>query len=90
MSLSQKIDAECAQMRLRFHDDEEKFSWLPMLLDAYAIIDKGIAFAIKEEENRRNAKLSCKKGCDNCCRTHKDIQFILLSLSGFTGTLWKR
>jgi len=82
MGLSQKIDTECAQMRLRFHDDEAKFSWLPMLLDAYAIIDKGTTTAIKGEEERRNAKLSCKKGCDNCCRTHKDIPVYPLELVG--------
>lgn len=44
-----------------------------MLLDAYAIIDKGVAVAIDNEKKRRKERLACRKGCDNCCRTHKDI-----------------
>lgn len=44
-----------------------------MLLDAYEIIDKGIVVAIDDEKKRRKVRLACRNGCDNCCRTHKDI-----------------
>lgn len=59
-------------MRLKF-PEESKFPWLPLLLDAYEIIDNGVEVAINEEENLSSKKLACKKGCDNCCSTHKDI-----------------
>ncbi|TAL26154.1 MAG: YkgJ family cysteine cluster protein, partial [Nitrospirae bacterium] len=61
---------------------ELKFKWLPMLLDAYAIVDDGIAVAVSAEEEKRNIKLACKKSCDNCCRTHKDIPVYPLELVG--------
>ena len=51
-----------------------------MLLDAYAIIDKGIAVAIKEYEEKSTARLACKKGCAHCCSTHKDIPVYPLEL----------
>jgi len=82
MDNSQKINDKCDSMRLSFSDDELRFKWLPMLLEAYAIIDSGIAIAITDEEKKRNVKLSCKKGCDNCCRTHKDIPVYPLELVG--------
>ncbi len=75
-------DKEYIQIRLSFPDDESKFSWLPMLLDAYAIVDKGIAVAIKEQEEKRTITLACNKGCAHCCRTHKDIPVYPLELVG--------
>ncbi len=69
-------------MRLHFPDDESKFGWLPMLLDAYAIIDRGVAAAITREEKRQNTKVACKKGCSSCCHTHKDIPMYPLELVG--------
>jgi Fe-S-cluster containining protein len=68
--------------RLRFPEDEQRHSWLPMLLDAYAIIDCGITLAIKREERRRNVTLACRKGCDHCCHTHKDIPLFPLEMVG--------
>ncbi len=47
--------------------------WLPMLLDAYAIADTGIAIAVRNEEKKRNKKLACGKGCGNCCASQKDL-----------------
>ncbi|MEK6652071.1 MAG: YkgJ family cysteine cluster protein [Nitrospirota bacterium] len=82
MSDSHRTDNKCLSTRVQFPDDESKFRWMPMLLDAYAIVDEGIAIAISEEEDKRNIKLSCKKGCDNCCRTHKDIPVYPLELVG--------
>jgi len=68
--------------RVSFPDEESKFPWLTMLLDAYAIIDEGVAAAIQEREEKSGATLACKKGCDNCCRTHTDIPLYPLELVG--------
>ncbi len=59
--------------RLRFPEDEKKLPWLPLLLDAYAIADTGVAIAIRDEEKRRKVKLACAKGCGNCCAHQKDL-----------------
>lgn len=55
---------------------------MTMLLDAYEIIDKGVRVAISREEKRHNIELSCKNGCANCCKTHKDIPVYPLELIG--------
>lgn len=54
--------------RLHFPEEEKRLSWLPLLLDAYAIADTGVAIAVREEEKRRKRRLACAKGCDVCCR----------------------
>ncbi len=82
MDDSQKTDDKDASMRIRFSEEESKFPWLSMLLDAYAIIDKGVAVAVKAEEEERNTELACKEGCGNCCRTHSDIPLYPLELIG--------
>lgn len=82
MAEFQKTDDEFASVRLRFPDDEPRFPWLSMLLDAYAIIDTGVDIAVTEEEGRRNVNLACKKGCDICCRSQKDIPVYPLELVG--------
>ncbi len=69
-------------MRLRFPEEEKQFSWLSMLLDAFAIIDKGVSLAIKEHEKKFKTTLACKKGCGSCCRTHKDIPLYPLEMVG--------
>lgn len=58
--------------RLSFPGDEERLPWLHALLDAFAIIDTGVAVAVRDEEKRRKTALACAKGCDVCCR-QKDI-----------------
>lgn len=58
--------------RLSFPGDEQRLPWLPLLLDACAIVDTGVAIAIRDEEKRRKVKLACGNGCDVCCR-QKDI-----------------
>lgn len=82
MNYSQKNDNKRSSMRVKFPDEESKFPWLPMLLDAYAIIDDGVAFAICKEEEKSGVKLACKKSCGNCCRTHRDIPLYPLELVG--------
>jgi len=69
--------------RLSFPDDEKNRSWLKLLLEAYHIVDKGIAKAIGTEKNK-GRKLACSKGCSSCCVTHKDIPIYPLELVGIT------
>lgn len=59
--------------RIRFPEDEKRTAWLPMLLDAYAIADTGVAVAIRNEEKKRKSTLACGKGCGNCCAHQKDL-----------------
>lgn len=68
--------------RTRFPAEKARLPWLPMLLDAYAIIDCGVGEAVRAEEARRGAKLACAKGCANCCRAHTDIPVYPLELVG--------
>lgn len=58
--------------RVTFPGDEKKHSWLGPLLEAYFIVDKGVAKAI-ETERKKGRNLACSKGCSNCCSTHQDI-----------------
>ena len=69
--------------RLSFPDDEKAYDWLALLLDAYYIVDKGIAEAIKKE-TKRHRKLACSKGCSSCCKTHQTIPVYPLELVGIS------
>lgn len=71
-----------ALKRLCFKEEEKRFPWLPMLLDAYAVIDEGVSVAVNAEEKKRGLKLACKKGCNYCCGTHKDIPVYPLEMVG--------
>jgi Fe-S-cluster containining protein len=59
--------------RISFPGDEQRIPWLSMLLDAYAIVDTGVAVAVRNEEKRRKSRLACGKGCGNCCVQQRDI-----------------
>jgi Fe-S-cluster containining protein len=59
--------------RLHFPEEERRFPWLPMLLDAYAIADTGIAVALRDAEKKQKKKLACGKGCGNCCEHQRDL-----------------
>jgi Fe-S-cluster containining protein len=69
--------------KLSFPSDENLHPWLPLLLDAYAIMDKGVAQAITKEQEKGN-KLACTKGCSHCCKIHKDIPIYPLELVGIS------
>ncbi len=69
--------------RLSFSDDEKVYDWLAPLLDAYYIVDKGIAAAVKKE-TKRLRKLACSKGCSSCCKTHQTIPVYPLELVGIS------
>ena len=66
--------------RLSFPDDEKNRSWLKLLLEAFHIIDRGVAKAL-EAERKRGRKLACGKGCSACCYS-RDIPIYPLELSG--------
>lgn len=68
--------------RLHFPDDEKRLPWLPLLLDAYAIADTGVAVAVRDEEKRRKSKLACSKGCGSCCAHQADLPFYPHELVG--------
>lgn len=72
MKKSHKKNAGALSARVRFPEDEQKLPWLPMLLDAYAIVDTGAAIAVRDHEKKLKVKLACAMGCDVCCR-QKDI-----------------
>ncbi len=69
--------------RLSFPAAEALHSWLPLLLEAYAIADAGVAEGIRREE-RQGRHLACGKGCAACCRTHKTIPVYPLELVGLS------
>ncbi len=69
--------------RLSFPHDEKRHSWLRILLDAYFIIDRGVAAAIESEQDK-GRRPACRKGCSACCSTHKDIPVYPLELRGIT------
>ncbi len=59
--------------RLHFPDDERRLAWLPLLLDAYAIADTGVAIAIRNTEKQQKKNLACGKGCGTCCVHQTDL-----------------
>lgn len=69
------------RINISFEQDRLNLPWLNMLLNAYEIIDKGVRVAL-EREKKKNLELACRKGCSNCCKTHKDIPVYPLELSG--------
>jgi len=69
--------------RVSFPEDEERLPWLKLILDAYYIIDRGIAKAISRE-TQRGRRLACKRGCSNCCRTHRDIPVYPLEIKAIS------
>lgn len=78
-----KLIRQARGTRLKFGDDEARQSWLPLLLEAYAIVDAGVAEAIRREE-AQGRKLACHKGCAACCRSHTTIPVYPIELIGIT------
>ncbi len=69
--------------RLTFPDAEKRRPWLPLLLEGYSIVDRGIAKEI-ESEKKKGRTLACTKGCSSCCSTHKDIPIYPLEIIGIS------
>ncbi len=68
----------------RFPADEAKHPWLPVLLRMHALLDDGIAAAVRVEERRRALRRACSRGCDVCCRTQGDIPVFQIELTGIS------
>jgi len=85
MSQSSESDYRKPQ-RLHFADDEARFPWLSVLLDAYVVVDKGVSAAITREQ-KQGRELACAKGCSSCCSTHQDIPVYPLELMGMSWFL---
>lgn len=71
-----------ASLRLAFQEDEAGLPWLSLLLDAYAVIDKGIAIAISRTKRKQKKRLACREQCATCCRANTDIPVYPLELAG--------
>lgn len=69
------------KFRLSFPKDEKSHSWLPLLLNAYAIMDEGVSKDIEKAE-KMGKKLACRQGCSNCCETHRDIPVYPIEIVG--------
>ena len=84
MSKSKKRRQPAALIqRICFAEDEKKYSWLSMLLDAYYITDQGVAEGV-ELMRRKGHRLACAKGCCSCCVTHRSIPVYPLELVGIS------
>lgn len=59
--------------RLHYPEDERRLPWLPMLLDAYAVADTGVAVAVRNREKKDKKRIACGKGCGNCCIHQTDL-----------------
>ena len=73
MKKNQQKSSVGLSRRLYFPDDEKRIPWLSRLLDAYAVVDTGVAIAIRDAEKKGTRKLACGKGCGNCCVHQTDI-----------------
>jgi len=69
--------------RYSFPEDERKYDWLPILLDAFNILDRAIAFEVENEKRKRQQELACNKGCSNCC-LNPTVPFISIELTGIS------
>jgi len=69
--------------RPSFPVEERIIPWLGSLIDAYNIVDKGIKKAI-DAELKKGRRLACRKGCSNCCKTHRDIPVYPLEIMGIS------
>ncbi|MDH4161331.1 MAG: YkgJ family cysteine cluster protein [Nitrospirota bacterium] len=75
--------------RQHFPGDEQRLSWLPALLDSYAIIDTGVAVAVRDREKKRKQKLACSPGCDVCCH-QPDIPLYPHELPGLRWYIFEK
>ncbi len=69
--------------RYSYPEDEAKYDWLPMLLDAYNILDRAVAIGLDEERRKRRQEVACTKGCSNCCLSPR-VPFVGIELAGIS------
>ncbi len=82
-SLDQNVDVGVPP-RWTFPEDEARLPWLSLLLEAYAVIDRGISIAISREKRKHARRPACAEQCAVCCRTNTDIPVYPLELAGIT------
>ena len=70
--------------RLTYPEDEIRLPWLSLLLDAYAVVDKGVTIAVSREKRKLRKRPACTEGCYTCCRANTDIPTYPLELAGMT------
>lgn len=73
MKKTRNPSASGLSRRLSFAADERRLPWLPLLLDAYAIADTGVAVAIRKKGKSEGKTLACGKGCGACCIHQTDL-----------------
>lgn len=62
----QRFTKELIKARLKY-SSESKYNWLPDSLDAYQIVDAGVAVELDSQVRKTQRKIACKKGCYACC-----------------------
>jgi len=70
-------------VRSRYPEDEKKYSWLKMLLDAYHTDNMGIYNELKVEIKSRKDKIACHKGCHECCLKY-DVPVCQIEIAGIS------
>lgn len=84
-----KLIRQARTTRLTFPDDEAKQAWLPLLLEAYAIVDAGINEAIRREEAQGRA-LTATRAAPPAAAATPPSPSIRSNSSASTGTLSKK
>jgi Fe-S-cluster containining protein len=64
--------------------DAARTPWLPVLERMHALVDAGVAKAVRERERRGRQRRACAKGCAVCCRTQSDIPALQIELAGIS------
>ena len=62
-----KLKNKPSLFRKKYSEDEAKYQWLSMLLDAYHVNNWGTSKELKLEIQKRKQKPACHKSCHNCC-----------------------
>lgn len=69
--------------RHKYPEDEMLYSWLPILLDTYYFIDTEYAKYIERDQKEQGEKITCKKGCNECC-INQAVPITRLELQGIS------
>lgn len=72
---------------MKFKEHEEKYEWLPMLLQAYYQNDLGTYQEMQGLLSKVTAKIACQKGCYKCCinQTVPITQIELMGISWYVS-----
>ena len=73
-----------AVLSRRRYPQEHRYSWLPILLDSYAIDDYEKQLDITNEMTKRDENIACHEGCLGCCTN----QAIPITMFEFMGISW--